>query len=432
MDFFTVLQLSGFQVKEAGRVFARLKDEAKNPDLREKRRWDAFDFHYCNNTNYAKFVGPRPERWEDIPVINKSKIREYNIPRIPDSNRAKRYYFRNTSGSTGKPFDYAVDTLSHALTWRILEDRYKSAGVSLNDLQARFYGFPYSFVSRTAEKLKDYVSNRVRFDTVDLSDRNMENWLDMFSRKNFAYMYGYAYPIVTFAKFLARKGKMLKAYCPTLRVVIVTSEMCTLEEQKLCEEVFGVPIYNEYGASEAGHIGFGCDGKWKLAHELMYVEILDENDRPCPHGTVGRVVLTPLFNKGTPLIRYDIGDMAAIEIDNGEEVLSKLMGRIEEMAILPSGKKVAGDTLFVYVFKEFAKVCPDITEYKVIQSSAKLFEVNISTSRELTVEELGKLKKLCLNALGDEAEVVVNCKEVLDRTLMGKFKRFERRYNPNA
>ena len=103
MDFFTVLQLSGFQVKEAGRVFARLKDEAKNPDLREKRRWDAFDFHYCNNTNYAKFVGPRPERWEDIPVINKSKIREYNIPRIPDSNRAKRYYFRNTSGSTGKP-----------------------------------------------------------------------------------------------------------------------------------------------------------------------------------------------------------------------------------------------------------------------------------------------------------------------------------------
>jgi phenylacetate-CoA ligase len=124
--------------------------------------------------------------------------------------------------------------------------------------------------------------------------------------------------------------------------------------------------------------------------------------------------------------------MAAIEIDNGEEVLSKLMGRIEEMAILPSGKKVAGDTLFVYVFKEFAKVCPDITEYKVIQSSAKLFEVNISTSRELTVEELGKLKKLCLNALGDEAEVVVNCKEVLDRTLMGKFKRFERRYNPNA
>jgi len=27
---------------------------------------------------------------------------------------------------------------------------------------------------------------------------------------------------------------------------------------------------------------------------------------------------------------------------------------------------------------------------------------------------------------------VVNCKEVLDRTLMGKFKRFERRYNPNA
>ncbi len=428
MDFFSILKLSGFPVKEAGRLFAEYKEGVKNPQWIEKRKWEAFEFHYQNNRNYRKFVGSHPKRWEDIPPINKSIIREHAIARIPDTMRSERYYYRNTSGSTGKPFDYAIDTMSHALTWRMLEDRYKSAGVSFNDLQARFYGTPFSLHSRIVEKIKDMLSHRIRFNTVDLSDANMERWLSMFSKKKFVYIYGYAYPIVTFAKFLAGKGLRLKDLSPLLKLCIVTSEMCSLEEQKLIEEVFGLPVYNEYGASEAGHIGFGRNNRWRLSHELMYTEILDENNRPCAPGTIGKVVLTPLFNRGTPLLRYDIGDMAAIEIEDGVEVLTQLQGRIEEMAILKSGKKVAGDTLFLYIFKEFAKVCPDISEYKVLQLAPNRFEINISSPAELSAQEISKLRSLCMNSLEEGTEVEIVRKQVLDRTLMGKFKRFERRF----
>lgn len=49
-----------------------------------------------------------------------------------------------------------------------------------------------------------------------------------------------------------------------------------------------------------------------LLPELVYIEILDENNRPVPHGELGEVTLTPLGITGTPLIRYKTGDLARI------------------------------------------------------------------------------------------------------------------------
>ena len=116
--------------------------------------------------------------------------------------------------------------------------------------------------------MKDRLSNRVRFNTIDLSESVLESWLDAFRRRPFVYIYGYAYPLVTFAHFLDKKGLVLKVLLPTLQTVIVTSEMCSLEEMALMERVYGVPVYNEYGASEAGIVGFGRNGRWKLSNEL--------------------------------------------------------------------------------------------------------------------------------------------------------------------
>ncbi|GAO28529.1 phenylacetate--CoA ligase family protein [Geofilum rubicundum] len=428
MDFFTLLGWTGFPVKEAAQKFKTFKQASQSPEWMERQKWEAFSFHYQGNTNYRKFIGDYPSTWNEIPVINKNTIREHAIGRVPDLNAYPKYYHRQTSGSTGKPFDYAIDYLSHALTWRLLEDRYHSAGVTFNDLQARFFGTPYSLVSKVTERLKDRLTHRIRFNTVDLSDDNMERWLSAFGKKPFVYIYGYAYPIVTFAKFLTQRGISLKTVAPRLKLCIVTSEMCSPEEQQMVEEVFGVPVYNEYGASEAGIVGFGRNNRWELSRELMLTEVLDDDNQPCANGVVGKVVLTPLFNMGTPLIRYEIGDMAAIDEADGVPYLTRLQGRIEEMAILESGKKVAGDTLFLYVFKEFTKHCSEVSEYKVIQTAPDRFVVNVVATRELTEEEVGRLKKLCVQALETSAKIEVVRKEVLDRTLMGKFKRFERQF----
>jgi phenylacetate-CoA ligase len=75
-----------------------------------------------------------------------------------------------------------------------------------------------------------------------------------------------------------------------------------------------VPMSDVYSAAEAGCLALRCpeQGRYHLQAEGVLVEIVDERGRPCPAGDVGRVVVTPLHNFATVLLRYDIGDEAAV------------------------------------------------------------------------------------------------------------------------
>jgi phenylacetate-CoA ligase len=47
--------------------------------------------------------------------------------------------------------------------------------------------------------------------------------------------------------------------------------------------------------------------------ETLFVEILDDNNNVLPYGQEGRIVITSLFNKAHPFIRYDIGDVGILD-----------------------------------------------------------------------------------------------------------------------
>ena len=56
---------------------------------------------------------------------------------------------------------------------------------------------------------------------------------------------------------------------------------------------FGVPVFNEYSAYEALHIGFDCtEGQLHIAEDRCYVELVDGADRPVPDGEEGHVVVS--------------------------------------------------------------------------------------------------------------------------------------------
>ncbi len=428
MDFFTVLSILGFPVKQASGKFKEIKSSYNQPGWIESQKWKIFDFHYNNNGSYRNFVGKYPKSWDDVPVLDKSKFRDFGIGLLPDSKNATKYYNKRTSGSTGNPFSFNVDYLTHTLTWMLLSDRYNSAGITLNQLQARFYGTPLSFKSKMVEKSKDLLSNRVRFNTYNVSDDNLEKWIKIFSEKPFRYIYGYSHPIRMLAKYLAKKNIILKSICPTLVTCIVTSEMCSDDEQELIEKTFGVPVFNEYGSSEFGIIGFGANGKWILSDELIYTQILDDDGRDSQNSVPGNVTVTSLFCKGTPLIKYNIGDLATIVNSNEGRFLTDLQGRVEESAILPSGRKVAGDSVFFYVFKEFTKQCNIIKEYKVAQLSTTHFKIEIIAERDLDNRELAILRKLATGFLEPGVEININRVIVIERTRSGKFKQFSRQF----
>jgi len=84
--------------------------------------------------------------------------------------------------------------------------------------------------------------------------------------------------------------------------------------RELAEKAWGVPIIHEYFVHGIGVIAQQCpdNSNLHIQSEFVRVEVLDDADQPCQAGQTGRIVVTPLRNYQTPLIRYDTGNDAEI------------------------------------------------------------------------------------------------------------------------
>ena len=200
------------------------------------------------------------------------------------------------------------------------------------------------------------------------------------------------------------------------------------EDLELLQQQFGVPVINEYGASETGIIALGKAGSaLHIDSSLLYVEILDEANKPVAPGTSGKIVVTSLFNKAHPFIRYEIGDLGVLAYQNGLPVLSQLEGRVGDFALLPDGKKIPA-LAFYYVTKEIMNDTASVKEFKIIQNAPNHFSINYVAETEFSAQDVEKIKRAMLNYLGMEIQLSLHKKPILDRSKRGKLKQFTRTF----
>ncbi|MBI9061393.1 MAG: phenylacetate--CoA ligase family protein [Marinilabiliaceae bacterium] len=430
IDFFNILKLKGFPVRKAKKQLHSIQSIPNIPDWQDKRKWEIFNHHFESNSFYKQYISSKPDSWEQIPIITKEELNKIDCHR-PLLNIFEKRFIRQTSGSTGRPLTYSIDYYSHAFTWSLIANRYASLGLSINDKQARFYGMPRNIRSRLTERTKDLLANRYHMPIMDLSDASLKQWVEIIAKKQFSYLYGYSYPLITFAKYLNWNGLILKDYCPHLKACIVTSEMCSPAEEQLMETVFGIPCANEYGASEIGIIGFGQTNDWLISDEQLLVEIVNDKGEAVPYGESGRIICSSLFNTATPLIRYEVGDLGKIEIRNNRRYLTELIGRKEEMIYLPSGKKAPGDTTFFYIIQGFIRKYPFIIdEYRVIQHTLSSFEYQLTTKKSINRAQEQLLIQLTKTYLEKSISVSITEVTKIERTRMGKYRRFISKVNP--
>lgn len=428
--FETTLKLKGFPIKEAKK---RLQDILAIPEdeyweYLDKAKEDIVSFHLAENQFYKQFSNLSHFRsWSEVPVQTKADLQKPLEERLSKGFTPQNVYVNKTSGSSGNPFVFAKDKMCHALTWAEIIDRFSWHGIDFNTaLQARFYGIPLDSLGYQKERLKDTLSNRYRFPIFDLSDAKLAQFLNVFKKKPFAYINGYTSSIVLFAKFLKKEDIRLVDVCPTLTCCIVTSEMLYDTDKQLMESTFGVPIYNEYGASELDLIAFeNKEGAFVLNSETLFVEILDDTNTPVPKGMPGRIVITSLYNKAHPMIRYDIGDNGIISKKSTVKtpILEKLVGRTNDVAQLPSGKKVPGLT-FYYVTKTVIEDDGNVKEFIIEQITLDSFIITYVAERKLTEKETQNIIKAVVTYLEDGLTITFNKVAILDRANRGKLKQF--------
>ncbi|AOZ99107.1 phenylacetate--CoA ligase family protein [Flavobacterium commune] len=424
------LQLNAFPIRKAksdlDKIVALSPSEKKQ--FIENQKQAIVEFHLENNAFYQKLVGSKDyKNWEDLPILNKTNLQCPLESRLSKGFTTKNSYINKTSGSSGEPFIFAKDKYAHALTWASNMYRFGWFGIDFNrSLQARFYGIPLDFIGYKKERFKDFLSKRFRFPIFDLSDAVLEKMLKKFQNTKFEYLNGYTSSIVLFAKFLRKRNLILTAICPTLKVCMVTSEILFKDDRKLLETQFGIPIVNEYGASELDLIAFeNPKGEWQINSETLFVEILDENNQVLPYGQEGRIVITSLFNKAHPFIRYDIGDIGILDERSTLEkpILKQLIGRTNDIAILPSGKKSPGLT-FYYVTKSIIENDGNVKEFVIKQTKIDSFEIEYVSETELDLTQIQKIEEAIELYLEPNLHFTFIRKNTLERTARGKLKQF--------
>jgi phenylacetate-CoA ligase len=211
----------------------------------------------------------------------------------------------------------------------------------------------------------------------------------------------------------------------TLRGLSTFGELVTPELRQLARETWGLPIIDVYSSKEAGIIALQCPehDRYHIQSESVLVEVLDDSNQPCQPGEIGRVVLTPLHNYATPLIRYDIGDYAEVGCScpcgRGLPVLNRIYGRQRNMMVLPSGEKQWPG----FILSAWAKLGP-IQQMQAIQQSLTQIEIKIVVTRPLTEDETEQLHHKIAGDFGDWFEISFRFVKDISRSTGGKYEDF--------
>jgi len=418
-----LMRLQGYNINKAYEELVELgKLNFKEFETwQDKKKWEVSIYHYKNNDFYRKKVGKIfPKKWEDLPSLKKTDFQNSLDELLSNPFSSKNTYVANTSGSSGNPFTFAKDKDCHARTWAFWKMRYNDLGLSFSSKEARFFGHVTDYKTRIFEKIKDFVLKRHCFNVFDLSDNALNIFVKTFKRKKFDYIYGYTQTITIFAKYLIKKNIILKDICPSLKLVIVTAEICSEYDRKVIEEGFGIPVKDEYGSSETGYMASECDyGNWHVVGENIFIETNEKNE----------ILVTDFFNLAQPFIRYNIGDLGVIssnskcKCDNNNLILSKFHGRTSDLIKLPNGKISPGLT-FYYVSRNLLELYGIIKEFIVIQTHIDKFIFKIVSDIPINSNIEKELKNSMDKYLCAGLRFEIHKVDVINRPPSGKIKHF--------
>ena len=128
-------------------------------------------------------------------------------------------------------------------------------------------------------------------------------------------------------------------------MIIPGSEVLTDETRRRIEAAWGHPPFNAYGATEGG-AGLAAEtsdhsGLYLFEDNVIF-EVVDRQYRPVPPGVYGaKVLITTLFSRTQPLIRYELSDSVRLAADPGGRGwpfarIDGIQGRTEDILHLPA------------------------------------------------------------------------------------------------
>ena len=360
--------------------------------------------------------------FERIPLLQRQDIQE-NFDALvsralpPDHGGMQE---GQTSGSTGRPIRFMATQLTevfwHAFTLREHLWQRRDFSGKLAAIRARVTpGVGAGWGASTDSAFRTGPS--VLCNT-ELPIAEQAQWL---IKQNPDYLISVASNVHELARYCGKHGLRPSRLCE----VRTYGEALHPDARADIRSAWGVPVIDMYSCREAGYLALQCPEHehYHAQAEGTYLELLDEQGRPCEPGKLGRVVITALHNFATPLIRYDIGDYAEAgercDCGRGLPVIRRIVGRVRNMLRLPGG----GMRYPRFGEYEFGEI-KSVRQFQVVQKTLQDIDVVLVVARPLTPAEEDTLRALIIRNLAHPFAVCFVYRDNIPRSAGGKYEDF--------
>lgn len=201
------------------------------------------------------------------------------------------------------------------------------------------------------------------------------------------------------------------------RLIFTSGELLDPATRRRIEDGFGVPVLDVYGCTEVKEVAWECP-----AHEGYHLNadwVVVETDPP--GDGAGKLLITPLYNRAMPLLRYEVGDTGEISdrrcsCGRGLPLIRPTLGRSVDYLALPDGRVLAPYSLTCAV-----EAVEGMRQYQFVQPRRDLLELRV-----VPTDAFGEASRAALQAalapVVPGVEVRVSLVEAIPPEPSGKYR----------
>ena len=387
-------------------VAARMADGRPHADALERL------LEHATRTTpaYTRYAG---QRLDAFPILDKMTLKRDQQSYRSSAYLDARLHIKKTSGSTGTPMVIGQDVDKRRRT--IADTIYfnEVAGQRVGDRLMWMFSAQLPPMPRSQQLLQ----NIIPVDHVGLDDTRMEAIVQRLRHDHVNGVLSIPSTLGALARFLERSDRARGAF--GLHVVISRGETLDPGLRQRIEAAFGCPVVDRYANEENGVLA--CT---QLGGDLLFLnrasyhfEFLKlESDEPASAGALARVVITDLYNRATPMIRYDTGDLAVVA-DPGGAAPSALMsveGRRADVIHTSRGGQLSAGPVSDFMARRF----PEIAHYQLLQLDATSYRLTVALG-DASYQEADFTSALTA-LLGPDARIEVSMVERIPSLASGK------------
>lgn len=333
-----------------------------------------------------------------LPIIPSREFRSAPYQETIASNIQEQDCVLNkSSGTSGRPMTVRYTREDHFRVIKAMSVRhYRAHGVGVREKLLRFT--PHPGRDRTSWYERVGFWRRLNLFT----NAEPESWLEPLRAFQPDVIAGSPMTFPPLIWEMRKSGLSLRP-----RVVFSSGARLEPHDRNLMEEEFATPVVDVYGAWEGGFIAWQCRdcGAYHVNSDSVIMEVWNDGKSAAP-GETGEVVITNLFSRAMPFVRYGLGDVAAFSRKSPScgrslPLIDAVWGRNDDCVELPSGEKVGVYPIYMGIWGYEV-----VLEWRLIQSEdGDCTLLVVPRDKELMQKQAPEIEDSMRRTLKGEVEV---------------------------